>query len=246
MPFKTGLTFTYDCGAFERTLDMALDLAEFAGFAARRAQAQKRGRLRGIGVSYTIERAAAPGFEGAEIRFDRGGTVTLVSGSVTQGQGHETVFKQLVSDRLGLDPNEMHYLQGDTDKVFFGEGTGGSRSATIGGSAFHMAADKIVAKGKAIAARILAVAPDEVDFADGIFSAPRSNRTLTIKEIAKESLNPRSLPPGAEPGLVANAVYDAKIDNFPNGCHICELEIDAETGHAGDRALQPSSTMSGR
>ncbi|HUZ74039.1 MAG TPA: xanthine dehydrogenase family protein molybdopterin-binding subunit [Stellaceae bacterium] len=230
MPFKTGLTFTYDCGAFERTLDMALDLADFSGFASRRAQAETRGRLRGIGLSYTIERAAAPGFEGAEIRFDRGGTVTLVSGSVTQGQGHETVFKQLVSDRLGLDPKDVHYLQGDTDKVFFGEGTGGSRSATIGGSAFSMASDKIIAKGKAIAARMLAVDPNDVAFADGIFSAPRSNRTVTIKEIARESLNPRSLPPGMEPGLVTNAVYDAKIDNFPNGCHICELEIDPETG----------------
>jgi carbon-monoxide dehydrogenase large subunit len=230
MPFKTGLTFTYDCGAFERSLDMALDLADFAGFAARRAESERRGRLRGIGVSYTIERAAAAGFEGAEIRFDRAGTVTIVSGSITQGQGHETIYKQLVCDRLGLDPKEVHYLQGDTDKVFFGEGTGGSRSATIGGSAFHMAADKIVAKGKAIAARVLSVTPDEVAFADGVFSSTKSNRTLTIKEVAKQALNPRSLPEGAEIGLVTNAVYSAPIDNFPNGCHICELEVDRETG----------------
>jgi len=230
MPFKTGLTFTYDCGAFERSMDMALDLADFAGFPARRAESAKRGRLRGIGLSYTIERAAAPGFEGAETRFDRTGTVTLLSGSVTQGQGHETVYKQLVCDRLGLDPADVQYVQGDTEKIFFGEGTGGSRSATIGGSAFHMAADKIVAKGRAIAARILGVEPSDIAFADGIFSSSKSNRTLSIKEVAKESLNPRSLPAGAEPGLVTHAVYHAPIDNFPNGCHICEVEIDRDTG----------------
>jgi len=230
MPYKTGLTFTYDCGEFERSLDMALDLAEFSGFEARRAEAKKRGRLRGIGLSYSIERAAAPGFEGAEIRFDRTGTVTILAGSITQGQGHETIYKQIVSDRFGIDPYKIQYLQGDTDKVPFGEGTGGSRSATLGGSAVYLAAEKIVTKAKAIAAHILKADPGEVDFSDGVFSSTKSNRTLTIAEIAKESVNPRSLPAGMELGLVASAVYDAKVENFPNGCHICELEIDPDTG----------------
>ncbi len=230
MPFKSGLTFTYDCGAFAKGMDAALDLADVAGFAARRAESERRGKLRGLGVSYTIERAASAGFEGAEIRFDRGGTATLVAGSVTQGQGHETIFKQLVCDRLGLDPLKVQYVQGDTDKIFFGEGTGGSRSATIGGSAFHMASEKIVAKGTRIAARVLAVEDGDVAFADGMFSSAKSNRRLTIAEIAKEALNPRSLPAGMEPGLVSNAVYQAKVDNYPNGCHVCEVEIDAETG----------------
>jgi aerobic carbon-monoxide dehydrogenase large subunit len=230
MPYKTALTFTYDCGQFEKSLDMALELADAGGFAARRAQSRARGKLRGLGLSLSIERAASAGFEGAEIRFDRGGTVTLLSGSVTQGQGHETIYKQLVCDRLGIDPKDVNYVQGDTDKIFFAEGTGGSRSATIGGSAFHYASEKIVAKAKTIAARVLGVGVDEVAFADGLFSAPRSNRTLDIAEIAKEALNPRSLPPCTEPGLVATAVYDAKVENFPNGCHVCELEIDEETG----------------
>ena len=135
MPFKSGLTFTYDCGEFEKSLDMALDLADFAGFEERRAEARRRGKLRGFGISNTIERAAAGGFEAAEIRFDRTGTVTLLSGSITQGQGHETVYKQLLCDRLGIDPGQVHYVQGDTDKVAIGEGTGGSRSAALGGSA---------------------------------------------------------------------------------------------------------------
>jgi aerobic carbon-monoxide dehydrogenase large subunit len=230
MPYKTALTFTYDCGEFERSMDMALDFADYAGFPARRDEARRRGKLRGIGVSNSIERAAAPGFESAEIRFDRGGTVTLASGSITQGQGHETIYKQLVCDRLGLNPYEVQYIQGDTDMVAFGEGTGGSRSATIGGSAFLMATDKIIAKGKRIAGKVLGAPEADVTFADGFFSAPRSNRRLSVPEVARESLNPRNLPEGVEPGLVASAVYSAPIDNFPNGTHVCELEIDEETG----------------
>jgi carbon-monoxide dehydrogenase large subunit len=230
MPFKTGLTFTYDTGEFEKNMDLALELADFAGFAQRRAEARRRGRLRGIGLSNTIERAAAPSFEGAEIRFDRSGAVTLFSGSVTQGQGHETVFKQLVCDRLGLDPAEVHYVQGDTDAVFFGEGTGGSRTATIAGSAFHLANEKIVTKAKAIAAHILKADIEEINFADGVFSSSSSNRTLMVQEVAREAANPARLPAGMEAGLFATAVYQASVENFPNGCHVCEVEIDPETG----------------
>jgi aerobic carbon-monoxide dehydrogenase large subunit len=230
MPFKTALTFTYDSGEFEKSMDLALDLADVAGFEARRREARKRGRLRGIGLSNTIERAAAAGFEGVEIRFDRSGAATILAGSITQGQGHETIFKQLACDRLGLDPAETQYIQGDTDQVFFGEGTGGSRTATIGGSAVNMAVDKIAAKAKAIAAHMLKAGVDDVKFADGIFSAPGTNRTLTIKDVAKEAANPARLPKGMEGGLTATAVYNAEVENFPNGCHICELEIDEETG----------------
>ena len=230
MPFKSGLTFTYDCGEFEKSLDMALDLADFAGFEDRRAQARRRGRLRGFGISNTIERAAAGGFEAAEIRFDRTGTVTLLSGSITQGQGHETVYKQLLCDRLGIDPGQVHYVQGDTEKVAIGEGTGGSRSAALGGSAVHLATERIITKATAIAASILGSDPGEIRFDDGFFSTPHSNRTLTIGEIATESLNPQNLPDGMDLGLIAGATFSCKEQNFPNGCHICELEIDAETG----------------
>jgi aerobic carbon-monoxide dehydrogenase large subunit len=230
MPYKTGLTFTYDCGEFEKSLDLALDLADVPGFASRRAESKRRDRLRGIGLSYSIERAAGAGFEGAEIRFDRTGTVTILSGSITQGQGHETIYKQIVCDRFGIDPKNVQYLQGDTDKVPFGEGTGGSRSATLGGSAVLKATDKIVEKGRHIAAKILKVDPGDIAFGDGLFSTAKSNRTLSIADIAKEAINPRSIPEGMELGLVANAVYEAKVENFPNGCHICEVEIDPDTG----------------
>ena len=230
MPFKTGLTFTYDNGEFEKSMDMALKLADVAGFEKRRGEARKRGKLRGLGMSNTIERAAAQGFEGAEIRFDKSGAMTLFSGSVTQGQGHETIYKQIACDRLGIDPEEVYYIQGDTDQVFLGEGTGGSRSATLGGSAVDAAADKITAKGKKIAAHVLKVDAAEVNFADGVFSSPKTNRTLTIKEVADIALDPAKLPKDMEVGLIATATYTAPVQNFPNGCHICELDIDQDTG----------------
>jgi aerobic carbon-monoxide dehydrogenase large subunit len=230
MPFKSGLTFTYDCGEFEKTLDMALRLADAEGFERRRAEARGRGRLRGIGVANTIERAAAGGFEAAEIRFDRSGTVSLVSGSVTQGQGHETVYKQLLCDRLGIDPSVVSYIQGDTDKVANGEGTGGSRSAALGGSAVYLATEKIVKKASVIAAHLLGADADDVKFEDGLFTAPRVNRALGIAEVAAESFNPANLPDGVEPGLIESAAFAAKQQNFPNGTHVCEVEVDPDTG----------------
>ncbi|MGD9616443.1 MAG: xanthine dehydrogenase family protein molybdopterin-binding subunit [Alphaproteobacteria bacterium] len=230
MPFKTGLIFTYDCGEFEKNMNIALELADFAGFEARRTDSRARGRLRGIGFSNTIERAAAGGFEAAEIRFDRGGTVTLLSGSITQGMGHETIYKQLVCDRLGLHPDQVTYIQGDTDKVALGEGTGGSRSATLGGSAVLLATDRIIEKAKAIAAHLLEAAEADIDFADGVFSIAGTDRTVKLRRIAAEAWDPKNLPQGMEPGLVASAAYAAGEQNFPNGVHVCELEIDPETG----------------
>src|SRR5262245_16408822 len=230
MPFKTALTFTYDSGEFEKGMDMALALADFAGFERRRGEARKRGKLRGIGLSNTIERAAAQGFEGAEVRFDKSGAATLLAGSVTHGQGHETIFKQIMCDRLGLDPDEVHYIQGDTDQVFVGEGTGGSRSATIGGSAVTAAVERVITKGNAIAAHLLQVDVADMNFAEGVFSSPKTNRTLTIKDVAKEAMEPTNLPKGMDVGLIATATYVAPVQNFPNGCHICELEIDEDTG----------------
>ena len=148
MPFKTGLVYTYDCGEFEKNMDQALALAAYGGFEARRGAARGRGKLRGIGVINPIERSAAPpGAETAEIRFDPTGTVTLLVGTTAQGQSHETMYKIMLSDRLGIDSGDMMLVQGDTDKVVWGSGTFGSRSAVIGGSAVVLAAEKIIAKG---------------------------------------------------------------------------------------------------
>ena len=230
LPFKTSVTFTYDCGEFEKNMNLALEAADKKGFEARRDASRKNGKLRGLGFSNTIERSAAAGLEGAEIRFDRTGSVSIFSGSINQGQGHETAFKQIVCDRLGLDPNEVTYIQGDTDQVFFAEGTGGSRSATMSGSAFTMAAEKIETKAKAIAANMLKVDVADIKFADGVFSSQKTNRTMTIKEVAKASIDPKNLPEGMEVGLISTAIYQGKVASYPNGCHVCELEIDEDTG----------------
>jgi len=230
LPFKTSVTFTYDCGEFEKNMDMALGAADKKGFETRRAASRKNGKLRGLGFSNTIERSAAAGLEGAEIRFDRTGSVSIFSGSINQGQGHETAFKQVVCDKLGLDPNEVTYIQGDTDQVFFAEGTGGSRSAAFSGSAFTLAAQKIETKAKAIVAKMLKIDPADVNFNEGVFSSHKTNQTMTIKEVAKASIDPKNLPEGMEVGLISTAIYQGKTASYPNGCHVCELEIDEDTG----------------
>ena len=232
MPYKTALVFTYDCGQFEKNMDIALEAADVAGFEKRRAASRGNGKLRGLGISNTIERAAANGFEAAEIRFDRSGTATLFTGSSNHGQGHETVYRQVMCDRLGMDPADIHYVQGDTDQVFLGEGTAGSRSMTLCGSAIDAVSQKITAKAKAFVAHALKLDAADIAFADGVFSSLKSNRTMTIREAARQMMEPGKLPPGMEVGLTATATFAAIDQNFPNGCHICEVEIDQETGLA--------------
>ena len=227
MPYKTGFVFTYDSGDFANALDECLEMADYKGFEARRAAAKARGKLRGLGISFSIERAGA-GIEGAEIRFDRAGSVTLLTGAINQGQGHATAFTQVLCDRLGVDPKEVQYISGDTDVVNYGEGTGGSRSAAMAGSAVHHAAAKIVTKAKAIASHVLEV--DDAELEDGVFKSRKTNRTLTMKEVAKIAGQPAKLPKGMEPGLYASAAYNGPTETYPNGCHICELEIDPELG----------------
>src|SRR6266511_621183 len=158
MPYKTALGMTYDCGDFPKSMERALVLADVAGFAARRDASRRRGALRGLAVVNAIERAAGPAPEFAEIRFAPSGSATVFMGTKNQGQGHETTFTQILHERLGLDPAEVSYIDGDTDRVGFGMGTMGSRSTVIGGTALWMAADKVIAKGRKIAARLLEAA----------------------------------------------------------------------------------------
>jgi carbon-monoxide dehydrogenase large subunit len=230
MPYRNAFGVNYDCGAFERGMDSALQLADYAGFAARADASRTQGKLRGIGVVNAIERAASPGLEFAEIRFNPGGSAMVLMGSKNQGQGHETMFKQIVNEKLGLDPDQVQYIDGDTDRVAFGIGTMGSRSTVIGGTALTVAAGKVIAKATKIAAHLMEAAEADIEFADGRFTVAGTDRALTIQQVAMAAFQPARLPPGLEPGLYETGTFTPKQDTFPNGCHICEVEIDPQTG----------------
>ena len=230
MPYKTPLVFTYDSGHFEENLDRTTKLANWRDFEARRKEAVKRGMLRGIGISNTIEQASDPTYETAEIRFDPLGGLTLVSGSISHGQGHATIQTQILVDRLGVDPERVKFMQGDTDAVAFGMGTGGSRSTTMSGSAIALVSDKVIAKGKKLAAHIMEAAEGDIEFKDGRFTIAGTDRSMQIHEVAKSAFQLDKLPVGMEPGLYETGTYRARSGNFPNGCHVCEVEIDPETG----------------
>jgi carbon-monoxide dehydrogenase large subunit len=230
MPYRTATGVTYDCGDFPAQMDAALKLADVAGFPARREAARRRGRLRGLGIANAIERAAGPQPEFAEIRFAPSGSATVLMGTKNQGQGHETTFKQILHERLGLDPADVRYIDGDTDRVAFGMGSMGSRSTVIGGTALWTAADKVIAKGKKIAAKMLEAAEADVTFADGKFSVVGTDRAVLLKDVARAAFSPASLPRGMEPGLYETGTFSPPSDTWPNGCHVCEVEIDPDTG----------------
>ena len=230
MPYKTALTFTYDCGEFEKGLDKALKLSDWSGFEARKKQSLQKGKLRGIGLANAIERAAAPGMEYAEVRFDPSGTATLMVGTTSQGQGHETIYRQIAATRLGLDQANLRVVEGDSDAVAFGAGAFGSRSTAIGGTALWHAGDKVIAKGKRIAAHLLEAADADIAFAAGRFSIAGTDRSLAWNDIARAAYGMAPLPAGLEPGLVENASFSPVQETFPNGTHVCEVEVDPETG----------------
>jgi carbon-monoxide dehydrogenase large subunit len=234
MPFRTGLVFTYDCGDFERNMDRALAVADQAAFEARRAGARRRGKLRGLGLANPIEVAGGPFLrpmlDRAEISLDAGGGVTLVSGSTSMGQGHETAFVQLVSERLGVAPGNIRLVLGDTDAIAAGRGNGGSSALSVGGAAVVTAADRVIAKGTQIAAHLLEAAAGDVVFGGGRFSVVGTDRGVGIADVARAAHGTDVLPPGLEPGLTGAAEWVPASVNFPNGCHVCEVEIDEETG----------------
>ena len=230
MPFQSPLGPHYDCGDFARNLDMALEAVEHAGFAARAAKSTARGKLRGIGIANVIEQAAGPVPEYAEIRFNPSGTVLLMLGTKTHGQGHDTAFKQILHQQLGIDPADVQYIDGDTDAVAFGMGSNGSRSMVTGGSAVVRASDKIIAKGRKLAAHLLEAAEADIDFADNRFVVAGTDHAIALKDVAKAAFQPARLPPGMEPGLFESATYQPSHDTYPNSCHIAEVEIDSETG----------------
>ena len=234
MPFKTGLVFTYDCGDFARGMDLALSLADHAGFEKRRAEARTRGKLRGLGLANAIEVAGGPytsvNPDTAEIRVNPDASVTVFAGSTSMGQGNETAFAQIVSERLGVPPARIQVLWGDSDALGAGRGNGGSGALTVGGSAVLRAADRIVERGRRIAARTLEAASEDVVFRDGRFTVAGTDRGVAFADVARTAYQPRQLPPGMEPGFSETAAFTPPAVTFPNGCQICEVEIDEDTG----------------
>jgi carbon-monoxide dehydrogenase large subunit len=231
MPHTTPLGLVYDSGDFARNMRDALAAADAAGFAGRRAEARTRGHYRGLGQAVYIEQSGFPPDEFAELRFDPAGTLTVLMGSQSSGQGHQTAYSQLASERLGLALDKIRVLQGDTAMIGFGRGTGGSRSLPVGGGALVHAADKLVAKGKKIAAHLLEAAEADIAFDDGVFAIAGTDRSVSIEAVARAAFNPAQLPPGLEPGFAESGHFTPPAPTFPNGCHVCEVEIDPETGH---------------
>ncbi|HEY1430205.1 MAG TPA: xanthine dehydrogenase family protein molybdopterin-binding subunit [Stellaceae bacterium] len=231
MPYQTPLGLNYDSGEFAHNMDQALAAADLAGFPERRAAARARGRYRGLGHAVYIEQSGFPPDEFAELRFDQSGTLTILMGTQSSGQGHQTAYTQLAADRLGVAPEKIRVLQGDTAAISFGRGTGGSRSIPVGGASLVQAADKLITKGRRIAAHLFEAAEADVDFADGVFSVTGTDRRLGIEEIARAAFDPARQAPGVEPGFDESGHFTPPQPTFPNGCHVCEVEIEPDTGH---------------
>jgi carbon-monoxide dehydrogenase large subunit len=244
-PYQTPVALLYDTGNYDATLVEALKVADVAGFPARKAEAAKRGKLRGLGYACYIEAcgiapsnvagalgARAGLFEAGEVRVHPTGKVTVFTGSHAHGQGHETTFAQVVADRLGIPIEDVDIVHGDTSKILFGMGTYGSRSIAVGGTAIVKALDKVVAKGKKIAAHLMEAAEADIEFRDGAFVVKGTDKKKAFAEVSLAAYVPHNYPlDKLEPGLNENAFYDPTNFTFPAGSHICEVEVDPDTGN---------------
>ncbi|MGG5822233.1 xanthine dehydrogenase family protein molybdopterin-binding subunit [Falsiroseomonas sp. HW251] len=234
MPYRTGLTFIYDSGDFAKSMAMAEDAADLAGFAARKVASEARGMRRGLGIANAIEISAgpmnAPMEEGAELRIAPDGSATLLLGTHNHGQGHETVFRQILAERLGIAPERIRVVAGDSDALPYGRGTFGSRSVVAGGTVAIVATDRVIERGKRLAAHMLEASPADIEFTPGRFSVVGTDRFVTLDQVARAAFAPGARPSGEDVGLTANASVAPGNATFPNGCHICEVEVDPETG----------------
>ena len=242
-PYQTPVALEYDIGDYEGTLDLVLDLSDWAGFEARKEESSAKGKLRGIGLSTFVEACgAAPSavagalgaraglYEVGQVRMHPTGSVTVFTGSHSHGQGHETAFAQLVAESLGVAFDQVEVVHGDTGEIPFGMGTYGSRSLAVGGSAIHKAAEKIVTKGMKIAAHLMEADEADVLFADGTFTVAGTDKSVGIGDVAFAAYVPHNYPEGLEPGLDETAFYDPGNFTYPAGAHVAEVEIDPETG----------------
>jgi carbon-monoxide dehydrogenase large subunit len=227
-PYETFTGRIYDSGKYEQLLDAALTRADWAGFEDRRAQSKDS--LRGIGLSYYAEICSAGGAEDTHISFEKNGRVTVLVGTQATGQGHETSFGQMVAAGLGVDLARIDVVQGDSQRIPTGQGTGGSNSMVIGGSALYRTTDKLIQFGRKMAAEILEAADTDIEFERGLFRIAGTDRTASLEQVAAASFDDACRPDGIEPGLSSTDRFSIDGATFPNGCHICEVEIDPDTG----------------
>jgi aerobic carbon-monoxide dehydrogenase large subunit len=230
VPFQTPLILAHDSANYEAVMDMAVGMSDWKGFAKRRAESKQRGKLRGRGIAYFME-ICGPFNDRMELRFDEGGAVTVVAGTHSHGQGHETVYAQMIAEWLGVDFHSVRMIQGDTEAVSFGRGTYGSRSMSIGGSALRNAADNLIEKAKKMAGHVLEAAASDIHFADGTFTVAGTDKSIALVDLARRSFAPVGWPAELGVGLEAVGTFTPARSNFANGCHICEVEVDPDTGH---------------
>jgi carbon-monoxide dehydrogenase large subunit len=230
LPFRTATGLTYDSGDFAANMEHVLALADWTGFAARRREARRRGRLRGIAVANYVETPVGAPHERVELRVAADGTVELGVGTQSTGQGHETTFAQVMADQLGVTPHDIRFVGGDTDKIASGGGSHSDRSMRMAGTLMVETAQKIVAQARRVAAALLDAAEGDVGFDDGLFHAPRSNLRLTISDIAAAIETEPRLPPELKLPLAAVTTFTGRIPAYPTGAAVCEVELDPETG----------------
>jgi carbon-monoxide dehydrogenase large subunit len=230
LPYTAASAQTYDSGDFPAVLKQALERADWKGFAARKREAKKRGRARGIGLGCYLEVTAPANKEMGGVRFEPDGTVTIVTGTLDYGQGHATPFAQVLSAKLGIPFDRIRLLQGDSDQLLAGGGTGGSRSMMNSGGAIVEAAAKLVEQGKMIASHVLETAVADIEFADGRFTVAGTDHGIGIMELADRLRAGAKLPPDGPQSLDVSHVSNGQPSAFPNGCHVAEVEVDPQTG----------------
>ena len=230
LPYTTPLGDVFDSGEFVEIMEAGMKRADWAGVVGRRAESAKRGKLHGVGMATYVEKCGGGSAEVADVKFDTDGDhITIYIGTVTNGQGHDTAYKQIMSDRLGVDTDNITVVQGDSDIVPPGL-TGGSRSVTVGGVAVSKASEEIIEKGRRVAAHVLETAEADIDYADATFRVTGTDRTMSLFDVARAARDASNLPEGVEPGLDEAYSHTPEAATYPNGCHVCEVEIDPDTG----------------
>ena len=230
MPYETAMGSVIDCGEFERVMQRALDTADHGTIETRRDGSNRQGMLRGIGIASYFEATLGVPTEKKELRFDSDGGITLLAGTMSNGQGHETTYAQILHDRLGVPFDAIRFVQGDTSQVAVGGGHGGSRSMEMGANALIATIDLVDQKARRLAAHRFETRSDDIEHTDGRYRVVGTDLSIGILELAAVARDPAQIPEGMEPGLDSVGTHDRQASTFPNGCHVAEVEIDPETG----------------